>query len=119
MPANRFNGVLSGASAIGVYTINPNGTLNQLGDIQGLPKSAGFNGIAALRYPELLNPRSRLCCAGYSQQRALIEGGLDRTAEVVMHGAFCDDKHEGKHRKNQLQHLRTALLGRDRLNSPL
>ncbi len=42
-----FN-VLSGAGAIGVYTINPDGTLNQLGDIEGLPKTAGFNGIAAL-----------------------------------------------------------------------
>jgi 6-phosphogluconolactonase (cycloisomerase 2 family) len=38
----------SGAGAIGVYTINADGTLNQLGDIQGLPKTAGFNGIAAL-----------------------------------------------------------------------
>ncbi len=38
----------SGAGVIGVYTINPNGTLNQLGDIEGLPKTAGFNGIAAL-----------------------------------------------------------------------
>ena len=42
-----FN-VLSGTGAIGVYTINPDGTLNQLGDIEGLPKTAGFNGIAAL-----------------------------------------------------------------------
>ncbi|HEY4357779.1 MAG TPA: beta-propeller fold lactonase family protein [Acidobacteriaceae bacterium] len=42
-----FN-LLSGAGAIGVYTINSNGTLNQLGDIEGLPKTAGFNGIAAL-----------------------------------------------------------------------
>ena len=42
-----FN-LLSGAGAIGVYTINSDGTLNQLGDIQGLPKTAGFNGIAAL-----------------------------------------------------------------------
>jgi len=38
----------SGAGAIGVFTINSDGTLNQLGDIQGLPKTAGFNGIAAL-----------------------------------------------------------------------
>ncbi|QNI32743.1 beta-propeller fold lactonase family protein [Alloacidobacterium dinghuense] len=38
----------SGAGVIGVYTINPDGTLNQLGDIEGLPKTAGFNGIAAL-----------------------------------------------------------------------
>jgi 6-phosphogluconolactonase (cycloisomerase 2 family) len=40
--------VLSGTGAVGVYTINSDGTLNQLGDIQGLPKTAGFNGIAAL-----------------------------------------------------------------------
>jgi 6-phosphogluconolactonase (cycloisomerase 2 family) len=38
----------SGAGAIGVFTINSNGTLNQLGDIEGLPKTVGFNGIAAL-----------------------------------------------------------------------
>jgi 6-phosphogluconolactonase (cycloisomerase 2 family) len=42
-----FN-LLSGSGAIGVFTINSDGTLNQLGDIEGLPKSAGFNGIAAL-----------------------------------------------------------------------
>jgi 6-phosphogluconolactonase len=42
-----FN-LLSGVGAIGVFTINSDGTLNQLGDIEGLPKSAGFNGIAAL-----------------------------------------------------------------------
>lgn len=42
-----FN-LLSGAGAIGVYTINSDGTLNQLGDVEGLPKTAGFNGIAAL-----------------------------------------------------------------------
>jgi hypothetical protein len=42
-----FN-LLSGSGAIGVYTISPDGTLNQLGDIDGLPKTAGFNGIAAL-----------------------------------------------------------------------
>ncbi len=42
-----FN-LLSGAGAIGVYTINPDGTLNQLGNIEGLPTTAGFNGIAAL-----------------------------------------------------------------------
>jgi hypothetical protein len=42
-----FN-VQSGAGAIGVYTINSDGTLNQLGDIEGLPKTAGFNGVAAL-----------------------------------------------------------------------
>jgi 6-phosphogluconolactonase (cycloisomerase 2 family) len=42
-----FN-VLSGSGGIGVYTINSDGTLNQLGDIEGLPKTAGFNGIAVL-----------------------------------------------------------------------
>lgn len=42
-----FN-LLSGAGEIGVYSINPDGTLNQLGNIDGLPKTAGFNGIAAL-----------------------------------------------------------------------
>jgi 6-phosphogluconolactonase len=42
-----FN-LLSGTGAIGIYTINPDGTLNQLGDIEGLPQTAGFNGIAAL-----------------------------------------------------------------------
>jgi 6-phosphogluconolactonase (cycloisomerase 2 family) len=38
----------SGAGTVGVYGINSNGTLNNLGTIDGLPKSAGFNGIAAL-----------------------------------------------------------------------
>jgi 6-phosphogluconolactonase len=38
----------SGAGVIGVYSINADGTLNQLGDIEGLPKTVGFNGIAAL-----------------------------------------------------------------------
>ncbi len=38
----------SGTGAIGVFTINSDGTLNQLGDIEGLPQTAGFNGIAAL-----------------------------------------------------------------------
>jgi hypothetical protein len=38
----------SGVGEIGVFTINSDGTLNQLGDIQGLPVKAGFNGIAAL-----------------------------------------------------------------------
>jgi 6-phosphogluconolactonase len=38
----------SGLGAIGVFTINSDGTLNQLGDIEGLPKTVGFNGIAAL-----------------------------------------------------------------------
>lgn len=38
----------SGAGAIGVFTINSDGTLNRLGDIEGLPQTEGFNGIAAL-----------------------------------------------------------------------
>ena len=38
----------SGSGAIGVFSINPDGTVNQLGDIEGLPKTVGFNGIAAL-----------------------------------------------------------------------
>lgn len=38
----------SGTGAVGVFTINSDGTLNQLGEIEGLPKTAGFNGIAAL-----------------------------------------------------------------------
>ncbi|HEX4068115.1 MAG TPA: beta-propeller fold lactonase family protein [Acidobacteriaceae bacterium] len=42
-----FN-LLSGTGAVGVFTINSDGTLNQLGEIEGLPKTAGFNGIAAL-----------------------------------------------------------------------
>jgi len=42
-----FN-LLSGSGAVGVYTINSDGTLTQLGDIEGLPTTAGFNGIAAL-----------------------------------------------------------------------
>jgi hypothetical protein len=42
-----FN-LLSGSGSIGVYGINPDGTLNQLGDIGGLPATVGFNGIAAL-----------------------------------------------------------------------
>jgi 6-phosphogluconolactonase (cycloisomerase 2 family) len=42
-----FN-LLSGDGNIGVYAINSDGTLNQLGNIEGLPKTAGFNGIAAL-----------------------------------------------------------------------
>ncbi|HEY3973081.1 MAG TPA: beta-propeller fold lactonase family protein [Candidatus Sulfotelmatobacter sp.] len=42
-----FN-LLSGSGALGVYTINSDGTLTQLGDIEGLPQAAGFNGIAAL-----------------------------------------------------------------------
>ena len=42
-----FN-VLSGAGQIGVFTINAGGTVNQLGSIEGLPQTVGFNGIAAL-----------------------------------------------------------------------
>jgi 6-phosphogluconolactonase len=38
----------SGAGSVGIYGINSNGTLNNLGTIDGLPKTAGFNGIAAL-----------------------------------------------------------------------
>ncbi len=38
----------SGTGTIGVFAIQQDGTLNNLGEIQGLPKSAGFNGIAAL-----------------------------------------------------------------------
>jgi len=42
-----FN-VLSGAGEVGVFTINADGTVNQLGSIEGLPQTVGFNGIAAL-----------------------------------------------------------------------
>ena len=38
----------SGTGSVSVYSINSDGTLNQLGDIEGLPKTVGFNGIAAL-----------------------------------------------------------------------
>lgn len=38
----------SGTGTIGVFGIQKNGTLDNLGEIEGLPKSAGFNGIAAL-----------------------------------------------------------------------
>jgi 6-phosphogluconolactonase len=38
----------SGTGTIGIYSINANGTLNDLGEIEGLPKTIGFNGIAAL-----------------------------------------------------------------------
>ena len=38
----------SGVGAIGIFTINSDGTINSVGDIQGLPANAGFNGIAAL-----------------------------------------------------------------------
>jgi 6-phosphogluconolactonase (cycloisomerase 2 family) len=38
----------SGTGSVGVYSIQSGGTLNNLGDIDGLPKTVGFNGIAAL-----------------------------------------------------------------------
>jgi 6-phosphogluconolactonase len=38
----------SGAGSVSIYRINPDGTLVGLGDIDGLPKTVGFNGIAAL-----------------------------------------------------------------------
>jgi 6-phosphogluconolactonase len=38
----------SGHGNVSVYHINSNGTLTLLGNIDGLPMSAGFNGIAAL-----------------------------------------------------------------------
>jgi 6-phosphogluconolactonase len=38
----------SGAGSVSIYSINSNGTLNDLGEIDGLPKTVGFNGIAAL-----------------------------------------------------------------------
>jgi 6-phosphogluconolactonase (cycloisomerase 2 family) len=38
----------SGAGTVGIYSIDSNGTLVSLGDIDGLPKTVGFNGIAAL-----------------------------------------------------------------------
>lgn len=37
----------SGAGAIGIFAIQPDGTLTSLGDGGNLPKTAGFNGIAA------------------------------------------------------------------------
>lgn len=37
----------SGTGTISVFSIQPDGTLNNIGEIEGLPKSAGFNGIAA------------------------------------------------------------------------
>jgi 6-phosphogluconolactonase len=37
----------SGAGTIGVFAIQPDGTLNNLTEVGGLPKTAGFNGIAA------------------------------------------------------------------------
>jgi 6-phosphogluconolactonase len=38
----------SGTGSVSIYSINGDGTLNSLGDIDGLPKTVGFNGIAAL-----------------------------------------------------------------------
>ncbi|MCU1226583.1 MAG: Lactonase, 7-bladed beta propeller [Edaphobacter sp.] len=38
----------SGAGSVSIYRINTDGTLLDLGEIDGLPKSVGFNGIAAL-----------------------------------------------------------------------
>jgi hypothetical protein len=38
----------SGTGYVSVYSINSDGALNQLGDIEGLPKTVGFNGIAGL-----------------------------------------------------------------------
>lgn len=37
----------SGTGAIGMFGIQPDGNLANLGDVAGLPKTAGFNGIAA------------------------------------------------------------------------
>jgi 6-phosphogluconolactonase (cycloisomerase 2 family) len=37
----------SGAGTIGIFGIQPDGTLANLGDVEGLSKTAGFNGIAA------------------------------------------------------------------------
>jgi 6-phosphogluconolactonase len=38
----------SGTGTVGIYSINSDGTLSDPGEIEGLPKTAGFNGIAAL-----------------------------------------------------------------------
>ncbi|MGH9585896.1 MAG: beta-propeller fold lactonase family protein [Acidobacteriaceae bacterium] len=37
----------SGSGTIGIFAIQSNGALTQVDEIGGLPKSAGFNGIAA------------------------------------------------------------------------
>ena len=37
----------SGAGTIGVFAIQPDGSVNNLSEVGGLPKTAGFNGIAA------------------------------------------------------------------------
>lgn len=38
----------SGEGSVSIYSINADGTLTSLGTIDGLPKTAGFNGIAVL-----------------------------------------------------------------------
>jgi len=38
----------SGTGSVGIYSINSDGTLSNPGDIEGLPKTVGFQGIAAL-----------------------------------------------------------------------
>ena len=38
----------SGTGTISIFAVQGDGALNNLGEIQGLPESAGFNGIAAL-----------------------------------------------------------------------
>lgn len=38
----------SGEGSVSIYSINADGTLTSLGKIEGLPKTVGFNGIAAL-----------------------------------------------------------------------
>ena len=38
----------SGVGTVGIFQINSDGTLQALGEIDGLPKTVGFNGIAAL-----------------------------------------------------------------------
>ena len=38
----------SGVGTVSIYSINSDGSLINLGDIDGLPKTVGFNGIAAL-----------------------------------------------------------------------
>lgn len=38
----------SGAGSVSIFEINSDGTLQDLGEIDGLPKTVGFNGIAAL-----------------------------------------------------------------------
>jgi len=38
----------SGTGSVGIYSINSDGTLSNPSEIEGLPKTVGFNGIAAL-----------------------------------------------------------------------